>query len=114
MAHIKAHNKKEPLFLFLSHLAGHSGKDSLELEVPNISENDRELSYIKDVDRRRYAGIVKEFDASVGKVMKALEERNMLHNSIIFVLSDNGAPTDGVYANRGSNWPLRGVYFNFY
>lgn len=53
--------------------------------------------------------MVKEFDISVGKIIKALHNKGLLSNSIVVVLSGNGAPTEGKHANGGSNWPLRGL-----
>lgn len=53
---ISNHNKKEPLFLMVSHIAGHTGKNDSLLEVPDEHHNDREFSYISDEGRRRYAG----------------------------------------------------------
>lgn len=55
--------------------------------------------------------MVKELDNSVGEIVQALNEANMLEDSIIVFLSDNGAPTvEPVWqtGNSGSNWPLRG------
>ena len=56
-------------------------------------------------------GMMSKLDESVGKVVAALERRNMLKNTRIVLLSDNGAPTldVGVWRNWGSNHPLRGV-----
>lgn len=55
-------------------------------------------------------GMVTEVDKSVGKVVQALAEANMLNNSIIIFISDNGASTiDEPFSNYGSNYPLRGV-----
>lgn len=48
-------------------------------------------------------------DESVGRVVQALKESEMLENSIIIFMSDNGAPTIGLYNNSGSNYPMRGV-----
>lgn len=53
--------------------------------------------------------MVSLLDKSVGKVVTALREKRMLQNSIILFMSDNGAQTQGVHANHGSNYPLRGV-----
>ena len=53
--------------------------------------------------------VVNLMDESVGKVVEKLSDKNMLQNSIILFLSDNGAQTVGVYENSGSNWPLRGL-----
>lgn len=51
-------------------------------------------------------------DDSVGKIIESLHENEMLKDSIVVFMSDNGAPTDDPlwgHGNFGSNWPLRGV-----
>lgn len=53
--------------------------------------------------------MVSMLDNSVGKVMSALREKHMLENSIIIFMADNGAQSEGIHANHGSNYPLRGV-----
>lgn len=55
------------------------------------------------------AAMVSKLDDSVGQIVEALESRNMLQNSIIVFISDNGAPTIGSFMNWGSNYPLRGI-----
>lgn len=45
----------------------------------------------------------------MGEVVSALSRRGMLENSIILFMADNGAPTIDLFANAGSNYPLRGV-----
>lgn len=51
---IRQHNKSQPLFLFLSHLAVHSGNPNAPLQAP--SEVVAKFSYIKDKKRRTFAG----------------------------------------------------------
>lgn len=53
--------------------------------------------------------MVTHLDDSVGAVVRALETRNMLKDSIIVFSTDNGGPADGFNSNAASNWPLRGV-----
>lgn len=53
--------------------------------------------------------MVSKLDESVGKVVKALSEKDMLQNSIIVFTTDNGGPAAGFNGNAASNWPLRGV-----
>jgi arylsulfatase A-like enzyme len=53
--------------------------------------------------------MVSKLDESVGQIVRTLMETEMLNNSIIIFISDNGAPSVGDYQNWGSNYPLRGV-----
>ncbi|KAJ8688034.1 hypothetical protein QAD02_023829 [Eretmocerus hayati] len=112
---IRNHNKEKPLYLHIAHLAGHSSEGFETLETRNMSEVNNTLGYIPKLNRRKYAGIITAMDESIGKIMKALSDENMLKNSIIVFMSDNGAPSDISpdptipYTNYGSNYPLRGI-----
>lgn len=53
--------------------------------------------------------MVSRLDKSVGDILEALSKKNMLKNSVVVFISDNGSPNLGVYRNWGSNFPLRGV-----
>ncbi|GBM84150.1 Arylsulfatase B [Araneus ventricosus] len=46
-------------------------------------------------------------DISVGRVFKALHDRDMLENTIFLFISDNGGEVDPI-RGHGSNYPLRG------
>jgi arylsulfatase A-like enzyme len=48
-------------------------------------------------------------DSSVGEIVQALRNTDMLSNSIIVFTTDNGGPAEGFNLNAASNWPLRGV-----
>ncbi|XP_026287777.1 arylsulfatase B-like [Frankliniella occidentalis] len=96
-----------PLFLYLAHLAPHSGNYEAPLQAP--VETIKALAHIKDPERRVYAAMVSRLDDSVGRVVQALQEKGMLSNSVIVFASDNGAITSGIHPNKGSNWPLKGV-----
>ncbi|KAF4517307.1 hypothetical protein B566_EDAN008642 [Ephemera danica] len=87
-------DKSDPLFLFISHLAVHAGNPGdNDLEYP-VDDLDR-FSYIPDLRRRKLAAMAWNMDKSVGQVVKALADNNMLSNSIIVFASDNGAQTIG-------------------
>ncbi|XP_053690315.1 arylsulfatase B-like [Sabethes cyaneus] len=103
---ISDHNAEEPLFLVLSHLAPHSGNEDDPLQAPE--ETIRKFEYISDVDRRTYAAMISKLDDSVGEIFNSLREKQMLDNSIILVMSDNGAPSVGLHSNTGSNYPMKG------
>ena len=53
--------------------------------------------------------MVMKLDESVGRVMEALQQKGILSNTIVVFVSDNGAATEGIHPNSGSNWPLKGV-----
>lgn len=53
--------------------------------------------------------MVSKMDDSVGQVVEVLHQKQMLNNSIVVFISDNGAASVEVFQNWGSNYPLRGV-----
>lgn len=108
---IANHNANEPMFLYLPHLSPHTANEFDPLQAPQEEIN--KFRYIQNNDRRTYAAMVSKLDQSIGKVIKALDDNEMLQNSIILFFSDNGAPVVGQHANSGSNHPFRGVRFTF-
>jgi len=58
-----------------------------------------------------FSGVLHKLDESVGKVMQALQEAGLLHNTIVVFTTDNGGPAAGFNINAASNWPLRGVSY---
>ncbi|KAJ9574805.1 hypothetical protein L9F63_008030 [Diploptera punctata] len=107
---IENHDTNTPLFLYLAHLACHAGNWGQNLQAPNELVNSK-FNYIIDPNRRVYAAMMSKLDESVGRVVAALKKKDMLQNSIIVFLSDNGAPTilSSQWQTPGSNYPLRGV-----
>ncbi|GAB0100713.1 hypothetical protein DMENIID0001_167960 [Sergentomyia squamirostris] len=103
---IRQHNTAVPLLLITSFNAPHAAISSIPLEAP-ANEIDK-LNYIPDPDLRTYAAMVTRMDRGIGRIIKELDRKEMLSNSIILFYSDNGAPIRGLYSTRGSNFPLRG------
>ena len=95
---IKRH-ATEPFFLYLAYTAPHAPYD-----VPPQKYMNR-VKGITDPARRIYAAMVVALDDGVGKVVQTLQANNLLDNTLIFLLSDNGAPNTGGFT---SNYPLRG------
>lgn len=56
---INTHNTDDPMFLYLSHLAPHSGNQNNLLQAP--AEEITKFSYITDPARRIYAGTLITF-----------------------------------------------------
>ncbi|CAH1102412.1 unnamed protein product [Psylliodes chrysocephalus] len=98
---ISEHNTNNPMFLYLAHIAPHAGNDANPLQAP--VEEIAKFAHIKDPERRIYAAMVSMLDQSVGTVIEALQEKQMLQNSVILFLSDNGA------TKYGSNYPFKGL-----
>ncbi|XP_055526842.1 arylsulfatase B-like [Wyeomyia smithii] len=107
---VKDHNRTDPLFLVLTHLAPHAGNEDDPLQAPE--EDVQRFSYIKNENRRVLAAMISRMDKGIGEVVRALKQREMLDNSIILFFSDNGAPSVGTHANSGSNFPLRGQKYS--
>ena len=97
----------EPFFLYLAYNAVH-----LPYDTPPEMYLER-VSYITDPNRKNYAAMTVALDDGVGQVLATLEANNLLENTLVFFLSDNGAAigaaTDGEISN---NAPLRGYKTN--
>ncbi|XP_050430789.1 arylsulfatase B-like [Adelges cooleyi] len=115
---IKEQPASKPLFLYLAHVAVHTGNYGKPLEAPQSEIN--KFKHIADPNRRTYAAMVSKLDESVGRVVQALYDKKMLENTIIVFMSDNGAPSfddsgrnfpanAGITPNWGSNFPYRGT-----
>jgi arylsulfatase A-like enzyme len=88
----------QPFFLYLAYNAVHGPYDQ-----PPQTYMDR-VANISDPARRKYAAMTVALDDGVGQVLDALTNNNLLNNTLIFFLSDNGAPNTGFTRNL----PLRG------
>ncbi|XP_037582232.1 arylsulfatase B [Dermacentor silvarum] len=108
---IDEHDVRKPLFLYVSHEAGHTICSNCTVEAPK--ENVDHFKYIANYNRTVLAGAYEVMDRSIGEVLAALQSRGMLADSLVVFTSDNGggplASPAVEYANAGSNWPLRGV-----
>lgn len=103
---IQNHNRSDPLFLYIPHLAPHAANSYDPLQAPQEKIN--KFSHIKDERRRTYAAMVSALDDSIGNVVNALKENQMLDNSVILFFCDNGATIEIEHSNGGSNSPFKG------
>lgn len=106
---IEEHDTSKGLFLVVSHLAAHTGSETDPLEAP--PEIVEMFNYIENEDRRKYAAMVYKLDQGIGEIFSALKRKGILEDTIVLFYSDNGAPTQGMFANSGSNYPFRGVSY---
>ena len=94
----------QPFFLYLAYNAVHGPFD-----VPPQVYLDR-VANIPDPIRRNYGGMVVALDEGVGQVLQALRANNLMDNTLIFFLSDNGAYNTGFTSNA----PVRGWKFQMW
>jgi arylsulfatase A-like enzyme len=95
---IDERDEEKPLFLYVPFTAPHG-----PLTPPD--EYLERYASIKDDDFRSYAGLVTHMDDAIGRVLTALGDNEMLDDTLVLFLSDNGGQSDvGVLSNR----PLRG------
>ena len=91
-------NKDNPFFIYLAYNSPHAPLQATEKYLSRF-EN------IKEKKRKTYAAMVSAVDDGVGQVLAKLRELNLLDNTIVVFLSDNGGPEN---ANGSDNGVLRG------
>ncbi|KAK7099965.1 hypothetical protein V1264_022984 [Littorina saxatilis] len=95
---IRAHNKDQPLFLYLPFQSVHE-----PLEVPQIYI-DKYCSHIGNTSRRIKCGMVAVLDEAFGNITSLLSTLGYMDNILLIFTTDNGGPVPFA----GNNWPLRG------
>ena len=92
-------NKANPFFLYLSYNAPHT---PLDAPAEDLAFN----SHIADPGRRELAAVMTGLDRQVGCLLNYLESQNLMENTLIFFLSDNGG--GDFVGNHTLNTPFRG------
>ena len=98
--HFIDRHHKEPFLLYVAYNAPHW---PFEAPEEDIARN----SHIANEKRRVYAGMITALDDAVGGLVSRLKEYRIEENTMIFFISDNGAPHYPEYTT-GNNLPLRG------
>ena len=92
-------NKANPFFLYLSYNAPHTPSGATDHDLTNNS-------HIQDPGRRELAALMTGVDRQVGRLLDYLESENLMENTLIFFLSDNGGGVNAL--NHSLNTPFRG------
>jgi arylsulfatase A-like enzyme len=90
---IEKHDPATPLFLYLAFTAPHSPyqapKDAID-----------EYEHIADPARRAYAAMITTMDVEIGRVLAALEKREMREDTLVVFQSDNGGPRSAKFTGE--------------
>jgi arylsulfatase A-like enzyme len=93
----------QPWFLYLAFNAPHTPHEP-------TPERLAKFSHIEDKARRAYAAQISLLDDAIGETLDALQKTGQEQRTIVFFMSDNGAPND----SGRSNQPFRGWKGTFY
>lgn len=98
-------HRDRPFFLFLSHYAPHTAMgDRLQARESLIA---RFKPKVRSEDPQKnpvYAAMVASLDASVGRLLRKLDDLGLAEKTLVVFTSDNGG-----YGSKTSNLPLRGA-----
>ena len=90
---IGGHDPKTPLFLYLTFTAPHAPYQAPQEYLDKYTN-------IADPSRRAYAAMITAMDDQIGRVIEALEKRNMRDNTLIVFHSDNGGPRSAQFTGE--------------
>ncbi|MET4707552.1 sulfatase-like hydrolase/transferase [Endozoicomonas lisbonensis] len=89
--------KDDPFFLFVPFNAIHGPLQAKKEDLERFE-------HIEDVKRRTSVAMSYNMDQNIGRILDKLEEHDLMEDTIIFFLSDNGGKIEGNYSY---NFPLR-------
>lgn len=123
-------NKEKPFFVYIPYNAPHFGKtdpdefaESTSIAITGVDtfhgiayintlqapkEYIQQYSHIQDRYKQVYRAMVSCMDDNIGRILNKLEEKKLLDNTIIWLMSDNGAYSSDKYHGYASNGELRG------
>ncbi len=84
-------DRKTPFFLYFASLAPHAPYQAPQ-EYKDLYPS------IEDKNRQTYAGMISSLDREVGRIVRALEDKSLLDDTLIVFASDNGGATSGMFA----------------
>ncbi|MEM6981196.1 MAG: sulfatase-like hydrolase/transferase [Planctomycetota bacterium] len=103
-------DRRQPWYIHLAYNAPHFGKGfdeqtqaPVNVMQPKLADLDK-VSFIADPLRRSFAAKVIGMDASIGRILKALDKTQQADNTLVIFMTDHGG--DPKYG--GSNQPFRG------
>ena len=95
-------NADRPFFLYVSHFAPHAPIQATKKYLERFA-------HVKEPLRRTMLAMLSAADDGLGEILSALERKGIAENTLIFALSDNGAP-EGTNPDLGQNAGLSDPY----
>src|SRR5262249_21576070 len=90
---IESQNPNTPLYLYLAFNAPHTPYQAPQEYLDQYKS-------IVDPSRKAYAGSITAMDDQIGRVLAALEKKNMRANTVIVFQSDNGGTRNAMFAGE--------------
>lgn len=92
--YIDARDPGKPFFLYLTFNAPHTPYQAPQKYLDRYA-------HIADPSRRAYAGSITAMDDEIGRVISALDRKNLLANTLVVFQSDNGGTRNAMFAGEG-------------
>jgi arylsulfatase A-like enzyme len=92
--YIESRSAAKPFYLYLTFNAPHTPYQAPQQYLDRYAR-------IADPSRRAYAGSITAMDEEIGRVVAALERKQLLANTIIVFQSDNGGTRNAMFAGEG-------------
>ena len=89
---IEEQDGRKPFFLYFASLAPHAPYQAPEKYLDGYKS-------VQDKNRRAYSAMISALDDEVGRIVTALEKKNLRNNTVIIFASDNGGATSGMFAS---------------
>ena len=93
-------NKDQPFFLYVPFNAIHGPQQALDEDL-------QRFNHIENPKRRLAVAMNYNMDHNVGRIIAKLEEHQLMQDTLIIFLSDNGGKFLGKHGNESYNHPLR-------
>jgi len=88
---IEEHDASKPMFLYFASLAPHAPYQAPAEDVEAYN------GVFADKAKREYAAMITALDTQVGRIVAALDAKDMRDNTLIFFTSDNGGATSALF-----------------
>jgi arylsulfatase A-like enzyme len=92
--YVESRTGAKPFCLYLAFNAPHTPYQATQVYLDRYK-------HIADPSRRAYAASITALDDQVGRVLAALERKNLLANTIVVFQSDNGGTNNAMFAGEG-------------